>query len=332
VLLTGASGVVGTAVGRALRDHDVVALVRRRLPDGEPAVVRGDVCQPRLGLDDATHDDLRRTVSVVVHCAAVTHLGRGDHTAVNVGGTEEVLRFATAAGCALVHMSTAFVRESLSDVEAPSGYEASKRAAETSVRASDVRAVILRPSIVLGDSTTGVIAAEQALHTVLGGLVTGRIPVLPGDAGAVVDFVPQDHLAAVVRALVDTPPDRWPDAVWITQGRAAMRIGEILETADGFARSKGLARAPARCVSRDTVRRLFVPVFLPELPPRMRRELRSLFRLIRYLDIDRCFPEMPAALAEELGIGPVPAPRQTLERNLEAWWERTGRAQAWSPA
>jgi nucleoside-diphosphate-sugar epimerase len=333
VLLTGATGVVGTAVRRALRGHDVVALVRGRRPAGDVAAVRGDVCRPRLGLDPAAHEDLRRTVSVVVHCAAMTHLGRGgDHAAVNVGGTEEVLRFAAAAGCALIHMSTAFVQERLSDVEAPSGYEASKRAAEASVRASGVRAVVLRPSLVVGDSRTGEIAADQALHTVLGGLVIGRIPVLPGEPDAVVDFVPQDHLAAVVRALVETAPDRWPAALWVTQGRAAMRIGEILETANVFARSKGLTHEPARCVSYDTVQRLFMPVFLPELPPPLQKEFRSLFRLIRYLNIVRCFPEMPGAVAEGLGIGAPPAPRPTLERNIAAWWERIGRAVVEAPA
>jgi nucleoside-diphosphate-sugar epimerase len=121
VLVTGGSGVVGTAVLASLAGRDVVALARERVPAHAGTTVRGDICRPRLGLDAQDYGQLCASTSVVVHCAATTDLGgRGtvDHHAVNVGGTEEVLRFAEAAGAPLAYMSTAFVHEGISEVGA----------------------------------------------------------------------------------------------------------------------------------------------------------------------------------------------------------------------
>jgi nucleoside-diphosphate-sugar epimerase len=325
VLLTGASGVVGTALLPRLAGHRVVALVHRRTPVGALATVRGDMCQPLLGLAPEVYGELQDTVSVVVHCAATTDVGRGqvDHDRVNVGGTEEVLRFAAAAGARLVYVSTAYVCEGISEVAVASRYEASKRMAEARVRESGVPAVVVRPSIVLGDSHSGEISEEQGLHLVVTGIVLGRVPVVPGESATYVDFVPQDHLASVVRRLVDLPAGQWPSEVWVTQGSAAMCTGEVVETSNRFAARQGLTHKPARCVPHDTIERLFLPVFLPALPARLQKEFCSLLRLARYMNVHRHLPDA-TPVAGELGPDTVPAPLPVLERNLQAWWRRSG--------
>jgi thioester reductase-like protein len=182
-----------------------------------------------------------------------------------------------------------------------------------------VPAVVIRPSIVAGDSRTGEISELQGLHLVVTGIVTGAVPVVPGNAGGMVDFVPRDYLAAVVARLVDLPADQWPAELWVTQGPAAMPVGHVIDIANRFARVVGLTSKPARCMPYETIERLFLPAFLAELPPRRQREFRMLLRLARYMNIRRAFPGSPE-LHARLGLGPPPAPAPLLERNLEWWW------------
>ena len=100
VLLTGASGVVGSALLQRLRVVEVVCLVHRTPVTG-PGIrsVRGDVSAPQLGLDPATYARLATTVDAVVHCAAVTEFNRTDGSleATNVTGTQHVVDFAARA-------------------------------------------------------------------------------------------------------------------------------------------------------------------------------------------------------------------------------------------
>jgi nucleoside-diphosphate-sugar epimerase len=323
VLVTGGSGVVGSAVLASLAGYSVVALARRRVPSGTARTVRGDVCQPRLGLDATTYEALCGSVSTVVHLAATTNVGRGrvDHHAVNAGGTAEIARFAAAAGARLIYMSTAYVHEGISGVAAVSRYEQSKRAGEAVVRAAGVPTVVVRPSIVAGDSRTGEISAQQGLHLAVTGVVRGAMPVVPAHPDAMVDFVPQDYLAGVVRRLVDLRSDRWPSEVWVTQGTDAMRVGDMVETANRFARRLGLTHQPARCMPYETVERLFLPVFLSALPQRTQSEFRRMLQLARYMNAERPLPPAAATCAP-LGLGPLPEPGPLLELNLR-WWARS---------
>jgi len=79
VLLTGASGVVGHAVARRLGDLDVVGLVHRSPVCGpNVTTARGDVARPMLGLAEQAYAELAAKVDAVIHCAAITDLGRRD--------------------------------------------------------------------------------------------------------------------------------------------------------------------------------------------------------------------------------------------------------------
>jgi long-chain acyl-CoA synthetase len=139
VLLTGATGFIGTHIARRLltqTSQRVVALVRagdqaaaaRRLarawwdwPDLAGALgtrieaLAGDVTLPRLGLG-AAYDDLARQVTHIIHAAADMRLDAPIEQlrAVNVDGTAQVLELACAAHrdhglSRLSHISTAYV-------------------------------------------------------------------------------------------------------------------------------------------------------------------------------------------------------------------------------
>src|SRR6516165_12577375 len=66
VLLTGASGVVGSALLRRLRDFDVVCLVHRSPVSGpNVTTVRGDISKPMLGLAGQAYAELAAKIDAV---------------------------------------------------------------------------------------------------------------------------------------------------------------------------------------------------------------------------------------------------------------------------
>ena len=140
VLLTGATGFVGTEVAQRLLDRTdlaLVALVQAASDDearrvtrrtwygrtqltaalgGRVEVVAGDVTQPLLGLDPEVYAALVRRLSHVVHAAANVRFDASldDLRRTNVVGTANVLTLARAAHAdhgleRVLHVSTAYV-------------------------------------------------------------------------------------------------------------------------------------------------------------------------------------------------------------------------------
>ncbi|MCZ1003288.1 SDR family oxidoreductase [Streptomyces mirabilis] len=228
ILVTGASGVVGSALLRALDGARVIALTHHKPVPGHH--LGGDVTRPWLGLHPDDYRELATKVDVVVHCAASvnftaspTHLHN-----VNVRGTGHILSFAADARARLVHTSTAFIARAGCG-SSMDGYAASKAAGETLVRESGLPAAIVRLSTVTGDSRSGDIARHQAFHYLLGAATAGQLPFLPCDPGTAIDFVPQDVVGAglATLALADQPPGDY----WITAGDAALPATRILNLA-----------------------------------------------------------------------------------------------------
>jgi thioester reductase-like protein len=243
VLVTGARGLVGAEViARLMSKHySVVAFVRSEggieRNDGTPlaatpfdgrypragqlAFVRGDVAFENLGLDHATYATLRATTDMIVHCAALTSFGREpeEYDAINFRGTERVIAFAQRSietPIPTLYISTAYVcgerpgvfHEEDLDFGQRLGnpYEQSKFRAERSVRAAmqaGLPAAVLRPSIIVGDSMTGVIRKFDTLYTVVRLTAAGLVRSMPGDYGATLDIVPIDWVADNVAEAVD---------------------------------------------------------------------------------------------------------------------------------
>lgn len=225
IFLTGATGLIGGALAGALLDagHEVVALVRgagRSMIDmegcdraGEVSAVAGDIALPGFGL--VTQPD---GLDLVIHCAATVAFDAPaeQHEAINVGGTREAIALARAAGCPLLHVSTAYVcgRRDGPVPEAPvdlaadfaNGYEASKARAEALVlaaRGEGLVAAIARPGIVLGRLVDGAIRKIDGFHhlfRLFGSPLLGPVPALPHAGFAI---VPIDHVVAGLRAMAE---------------------------------------------------------------------------------------------------------------------------------
>ncbi|MFJ3620574.1 SDR family oxidoreductase [Streptomyces iakyrus] len=301
VLLTGASGVIGTALIPQLSDCHVIALIHRTPVPGADELLAGDLTAPRLGLDDAAYKDLARRVDAVVHCAAITGFSSGpDAThALNEAGTRQIVRLVEDADAVLYHVSTAFVArtdltrtrlgQDAGEASArPEDYLDSKRAGEQVVRTSGVPAVIIRPSVVIGDSRTGQISAFQGMHGILTGLLRGMLPLVPLPPTSPVDFVPQDVVAATIAALLRER--RRDGEVWVTAGEHAPSTDRVLSLVADAAFEVGLEMTVPRTVGPDMVDRLIRPVFIANLHPRARRRFDDMLAMTALFAGARPFP------------------------------------------
>jgi long-chain acyl-CoA synthetase len=236
ILVTGATGFLGVQLVHELLDSQPQAtlalLIRDRagqsgqeradliVPPSQRARVQvysGDVGQPNCGLDSVTYGRLSAETTRVIHSAATV---RFDHSLeearrINVEGTRRMLDFAAGAPRlrSLAYVGTAYVAGERTGLvrenELAVGqsyrntYEQTKAEAEALVqsRLGTIRGVILRPSIIVGDSRTGVTSSFKMMYWPLKIYARRLWRTVPGFPDAVLDIVPVDFVAAAVARL-----------------------------------------------------------------------------------------------------------------------------------
>ncbi|MGA7340980.1 MAG: SDR family oxidoreductase, partial [Terracidiphilus sp.] len=191
------------------------------VPPSERARVQvysGDVSQPDCGLAPADWKRLSAETTRVIHSAATVRFDNSLEEArrINVEGTRRILDFASGAPRlrSLAYVGTAYVAGERDDLvredELAVGqgyrntYEQTKAEAEALVRSRlrSLPGVILRPSIIVGDSRTGVTSSFKMMYWPLKIYARRLWRTVPGYPDAVLDIVPVDFVAASVARLL----------------------------------------------------------------------------------------------------------------------------------
>ena len=327
VVVAGASGVVGTALIRALGSFNLIGLVHKRSPaDASVDTVGCDVTESRLGLSETDFRELAARTDAIVHAAGLTDFGAEEerHRTINTEGTRHMLELASAADAPLHYISTSYTR-AISDAAMrkldPSNtlynYVSSKQAAERLIVESGVPYVIYRPSNLIGDSTTGEMPLKEFVPQLAVGLLRGRYPVVPARPGARLDIVPQDVCARAVAAVLEAGDVG--DEHWLTYGDESPTIVELVDVCTDFARRIG---SP---IERPTIFDPDDPEQIADALQRLPVVVRSVFKrmiLGRLLDLNDgmtaigVFPSSLGALGERYGLR-VPPLADALQRGLE---------------
>jgi thioester reductase-like protein len=209
--------------------------------------LRADIEQPGLGLGVREREALAEQITHIVHCAASVSfsLPLEQSRQVNVDGTRHVLELAELCQRRgrldrFSYISTAYVAgrhggefgEEELDIGQSfrNAYEQSKFEAERLVRAHarGLPVQIFRPSIVVGEQSTGWTASFNVLYTPLKAFVRGKLPALPARRSSPVDVVPVDYVADAVFELSREPVDRFR-TFNLVAGPNATTVGRLIE-------------------------------------------------------------------------------------------------------
>ncbi|MGH2866036.1 MAG: SDR family oxidoreductase [Solirubrobacteraceae bacterium] len=212
-----------------------------------------DLTAPGLGLAPELRGVLAERVTTIVHSAASVSfaLPLDEARAINVQGTRRVLEFAESAQARggldrYAHISTAYVagnhagRFAERDLDLGqtfhNSYERSKFEAEQLVRSREgLPATILRPSIIVGDCSSGWTSAFNVLYWPLRAFARGLFTAVPAIPSAPVDVVSVDYVADAVHALCESEGGIG-ETYHLTAGAGASTMGEIAQLASRYFR------------------------------------------------------------------------------------------------
>jgi nucleoside-diphosphate-sugar epimerase len=211
VIVTGANGLLGASISKMLAERlpsavRILALLRSDAASSEllreigpevgrrVEIVRANLCDPesmRTALPEAELEH-----AIMIHCAADVSWDKteAELAPINVGGSLAAARLlCTAAGKpGLIFVSSAYT--STGDWTYRNGYEASKAAAETALRAefSELPLSVFSCSLVVGDQSTGAISRFHGLYPLVRLMAATAPPFVIGRPDCAIDLVPID--------------------------------------------------------------------------------------------------------------------------------------------
>lgn len=303
--------------------------------------VCGDLRRPQLGPAAAgDRDKLAERVKEIVHAGASVSFGLdlGESRAINLEGTRRVLELGELCQergglHRLSYVSTAYVSGEhdgcFSEDELDVGqtfrnsYEQSKFEAEQLVqeRRGRLPITVLRPSIIVGESSTGWTTSFNVIYWPIKAFARGAYAALPARRQAPVDVVPVDYVADAILELTQAPEAR-DGTFHLTAGRSASSVGEVVDlTASYFDRPAPRLLDPS--LYRRAVHPLLVRLAQDE---RRRRALRNSEVFFPYFATKTTFDERRARVTlRRARVSPPPLAdyfTRLVEFALAAEWGR----------
>lgn len=234
----------------------------------------GDLMVDRLGLASEDWDDVAARTDGILHCAADVRFNRDleESRSYNVFGTKQVVGLAHAAQAAggLVrfdYVSTTYVaglRRDLvqeSELDHAEGwknpYEQTKYEAEVLLRdlAADLPLTVFRPSIIVGESSTGATTNFGMLYWPLRVYALGWWRTIIGSAETTLDIVPVDFVADGIEALSRTDSPIGGNYHLAAGPEGVLTIGELATITQSY-----FGGRPAKFMSPKTFWRWGRPV------------------------------------------------------------------------
>jgi NADH dehydrogenase len=197
IFVTGGTGFLGRRLVTALAGlgRPVYVLERAQRRPGAPAWPVGVTAACGDLLDPASYAAVLEGCDTVLHLAAATGKApAAEHERVNRRGTEALLAACRAAGVARV-LFVSSIAAAFDDVRGYH-YAIAKQQAEAAVRASGLRFLILRPTMILGPGSPLLTSLEK--------LALLPIALLPGHGRARVQPVYVDDVAAAMVEAIRT--------------------------------------------------------------------------------------------------------------------------------
>jgi long-chain acyl-CoA synthetase len=244
VLLTGANGFIGSQIAKRLlkqTNTKIIALVnaknnieaKNRLckawwdwPELHDSIsnktipLAADVRKKKLGLSENQYEDLTKSLTHIIHCAAKwrfdTEIEELHQT--NVEGTKNIIALTKLTHenheiLRLSYISSAYVsgkiqgnisEETLTDKYGfITEYEQTKFKGEKLVQLekNNLPISIFRPTMVIGDSKTGEITTFNTVYTLLRLYLLGKLRYLPINPSTRINIVPVDYVANTITKL-----------------------------------------------------------------------------------------------------------------------------------
>jgi len=312
--------------------------------------VPGDIEVPMLGLDRTHLEWLAANVTDVIHCAATVSfsLPLERSREINVEGTRRMLEFGGLCQEQghlehFAHVSTAYVAgthegeftEDDLDVgqDFHNSYEHTKFEAEQLVRshADRLPVQIFRPSIIVGEHSSGWTMSFNVLYSPLKAFVRGALPAIPANNDAPVDVVPVDYVADAIFQLANRPARRGGETYHLVAGSSATTVGRLVELFASY-----LGRRPPLVIPPRLYARLVHPLLVRLRGGRSRRALEEMKVFFPYFSMRvRYGDRRTRSRLAPLGIEPPPIEgyyRRLIDFAIQARWGRASVARTEKPA
>jgi thioester reductase-like protein len=319
--------------------------------EGRVSAVPGDIQRPDLGLDRKQRDSLAERVTDVIHSAASVSftLPLQQSREINVTGTQRMLELADLCRRRgglrhFSYISTAYVAgthagefgEDQLDVGQSfrNPYEHSKFEAEKLVleHRGHFPIQIYRPSIVVGEQSTGWTASFNVLYSPLKAFARGSLPALPARRSSRVDVVPVDYVADAVFELTARSTSEF-DTFHLVAGEQATTVGRLIDLS-----ANHLGRRPPVVIPPKVYKRVVLPLLLRRGADRIRSGVERMSVFFPYFSMNVEYRNDRARRQLEPAGVVVPPVESYFDRLLDyairAGWgrETVARAEANEPA